>query len=61
MIKWNITYIDRPTEDKALEEQHCAVIYAKDLQEALKKIEAVTDREITRYTFNLEELRNGVK
>lgn len=60
MIKWNITYIDRATEDTQ-EEQHCAVIYAKDLPEALEKIEAVTGREITRYTFNMEELRNGVK
>lgn len=61
MIKWNITYTDKTPELNKTEEQHCAVIYAKDLREALEKIKAVTGREITRYTFNMEELRNGVK
>ena len=60
MIKWNITYTDEKPNTEVMQ-QHCAAVYAKDLQEALEKIESVTGRKITGYTFNLEELRNGVK
>ena len=56
MIKWNITYTDENTT-----QQHFATVYAKNLAEALEKVKAVTGREITSFTFNLEELRNGVK
>lgn len=60
MIKWNITYTDENPNTEATQ-QHCAAVYAKDLPEALEKIESVTGRKITGFTFNLEELRNGVK
>lgn len=60
MIKWNITYTDVNPESEATQ-QHFAVVYAKDLLEAIEKIEAVTGRQVTGFTFNMEELRNGVK
>lgn len=60
MIKWNITYTDENPDTEATQ-KHCAAVYAKNLGEALDKIESVTGRKITGFTFNLEEMRNGIK
>lgn len=50
MLKWNITFSDiDPDTNK--DQQHYATVYAKNLLEAVEKIEAVTGRKMTEYTL----------